>query len=124
MDQPPPTKTWSPEASFIRESVAPSARVTSVSNLSRSQSHSSMATTHTLIRMVRACSDLPKKYKLVKLLNNPDTFTFKESKEAETSVCQLVAYHTNTTVSTQALKLCPKRIQSHLLRCSYLMVNY
>ena len=58
--------------------------------------------------MVRACSDLPKKYKLVKLLNKPDTFTFKENKEAETSVCQFVAYHTNATVSTQALKLCPQ----------------
>lgn len=105
MDQPPPAKSWSPEASFVRESVAPPARVTSVSHLSRSPSHSSVATIYTLDRMVYTCSDLPTKYKLMELLNKP---AFENSKEAETSVCEFVARHTNATVLTQALKLCPQ----------------
>ena len=106
MDQPPPKKLWSSEG-FIRESVAPSARVSSVSKLSRSQSHSSTATVHTLLRLIRACSKLPSRYTLVQLLKKPDTFEFRNCKEAEASVCEFVACTVNATVSTQALKLCP-----------------
>ena len=57
--------------------------------------------------MIRVCSDLPSKYKLVQLLNKPDTFTFENNKEAEASVCEFVARNVNATVSTQPLKLCP-----------------
>lgn len=79
----------------VSDSVA---RFTSASILSRSPSHSSTAKLHTLQRTICTCSNLPRKYNLVNLLDKLDNFAFRNNKEAETSVCEFVSRHTNVTV--------------------------